>query len=97
MSTWPNRGGPPAAPAGGWKREDLNPKTVRPRRSDSSQQASSKPGAVQTRWMRPDKPVNLTRNGVGQSAGKRTLKGYRVWLQPLGPVALSALRVCGWE
>jgi len=46
MSTWPNRG-PPAAPAGGWTREDLNPKTVRPCRSDSNQQASSKPGAVQ--------------------------------------------------
>ena len=40
-------GGPPAAPAGGWKRE-TEPNTVRPSRSDSSQQASSKPGAVQT-------------------------------------------------
>jgi putative transposase len=40
-------GGPPAAPAGGWKRGRLKSQTVRPRRSDSSQQASSKPGAVQ--------------------------------------------------
>jgi len=50
MSTWPNRGGPPAAPAGGRIRE--NPKTqatnlsVRPIRPDSSQQASSKPGVI---------------------------------------------------
>ena len=49
MSTWPNRGAS-GGPCGGWKRE--NPKTqatnltVRPTGSDSSQQASSKPGAV---------------------------------------------------
>jgi hypothetical protein len=24
MSTWPNRGGPPAAPAGGWKKKEPN-------------------------------------------------------------------------
>jgi hypothetical protein len=52
MSTWPNRGAS-GGPCGGWKRE--NPKTqaanltVRPTQSDSSQQASSKPGAVQSR------------------------------------------------
>ena len=51
MSTWPNRGRPPAAPAGGWTTE--NPKTqatnltIRPTGSDSSQQASSKPGVIQ--------------------------------------------------
>lgn len=51
MGTWPNRGGPPAAPAGGCKRENPKPQavplTVRPARSDSSQQASLKPGPVQ--------------------------------------------------
>ena len=50
MRAWPNRG-PPAAPAGGWKRE--NPRTpatnltIRPTGSDSSQPASAKPGVVQ--------------------------------------------------
>jgi hypothetical protein len=53
MSTWPNRGAS-GGPCGGRKRE--NPKTqtanltVRPTRSDSSQQASSKPGAVQSAY-----------------------------------------------
>jgi hypothetical protein len=47
MNTWSNPGGPLAAPAGGWKRESLNPRTVSPCQSDSSQQASSIPGAVQ--------------------------------------------------
>ena len=47
MSTWPNRG-PPAAPAGGWKKENRTAKTVRPHPSDSSQHASSIAGVVQT-------------------------------------------------
>jgi hypothetical protein len=48
MSTWPNRGGL-RRPLRGAEREKIqNPNTVRPRRSDSSQQASSKPGAVQS-------------------------------------------------
>lgn len=57
MNTWPNRGAPAAAPAGGSKTE--NPKTqavnliVRPTGSDSSQQASSKPGAVHLRDKHP--------------------------------------------
>ena len=50
MSTWPNRGAS-GGPCGGWKRENQKPQavhlTARPTRSDSSQQASSKPGAVQ--------------------------------------------------
>ena len=50
MNTWPNRGAS-GGPCGGWKRD--NPKTqtanltLRPTGSDSSQQASSKPGAIQ--------------------------------------------------
>jgi hypothetical protein len=52
MSTWPNRGGL-RRPLRGAERErefkDTNTNlTVRPHRSDSSKQASSKPGAVQT-------------------------------------------------
>ena len=47
MSTWPNRG-TSGGPCGGLiVRKSEQPKPVRPRRSDSSQQASSKPGAVQ--------------------------------------------------
>ncbi len=46
MSTWPNKGGAPAAPAGGLEERKSEPKTVKPTRPDSSQQASSKPGAV---------------------------------------------------
>ena len=46
MSTWPNRGAS-GGPCGGLiERKSEQPKPVRPRRSDSSQQASSKPGAV---------------------------------------------------
>jgi transposase len=57
MSTWPNRGGL-RRPLRGAEREKIqNPNTVRPRRSDSSQQASSKPGAVHRRLCgRMDKP-----------------------------------------
>ena len=44
-------GGPPAAPAGGLEERESKPQavhlTVRPTRSDSSQQASLKPGPVQ--------------------------------------------------
>ena len=47
MSTWPNRGAS-GGPCGGLEERKSEPKTVRPTRSDSSQQASSKPGAVQT-------------------------------------------------
>ena len=51
MRTWPNRGAS-GGPCGGLKeRENPNSQTatltIRPARSDSSQQASSKPGAVQ--------------------------------------------------
>ena len=47
MSTWPQPGVPPAAPAGGWNNESRAARReVRPCRSDSSQQASSKAGAV---------------------------------------------------
>ena len=45
MSTWPSQG-PPVAPAGRGQREVRNPKTVRPVRSDSRQQASMKPEAI---------------------------------------------------
>lgn len=48
MNTWPNREGLRRPLRGGCERESLNPRAVRPRRPDSSQQASSKPGAVQT-------------------------------------------------
>ena len=48
MSTWPNRGAS-GGPCGGLQERKIEPKTVRPRRPDSSQQASSKPGAVQPR------------------------------------------------
>ena len=47
MSTWPNRGAS-GGPCGGLEERKSEPKTVRPIRSDSSQQASSKPGAVQS-------------------------------------------------
>jgi hypothetical protein len=46
MSTWPNRGAS-GGPCGGLEEKKIEPKTVRPRRSDSSQLASSKLGAVQ--------------------------------------------------
>ena len=46
MSTWPNRGAS-GGPCGGLEERKTEPNTVRPTRSDSSQQASSKPGAVQ--------------------------------------------------
>lgn len=46
MNTWPNREGLRRPLRGGCERESLNPRAVRPRRPDSSQQASSKPGAV---------------------------------------------------
>ena len=50
MSTWPNRGAS-GGPCGGWNNESSNsPREVRPCRSDSSQQASSKAGAVQTAY-----------------------------------------------
>jgi len=47
MSTWPNRGAS-GGPCGGLEERKSEPKTVRPTRLDSSQQASSKPGAVHT-------------------------------------------------
>jgi hypothetical protein len=47
MNTWPNRGGASGGPCGGLEERKSEPKTVRPTRSDSSQQASSNPGAVQ--------------------------------------------------
>ncbi len=46
MSTWPNRGAS-GGPCGGLEERKSEPKPVRPTRLDSSQQASSKPGAVQ--------------------------------------------------
>jgi hypothetical protein len=46
MSTWPNRGAS-GGPCGGLVERKTEPNTVRPSRSDSGQQASSKPGAVQ--------------------------------------------------
>ena len=47
MNTWPNRGAP-GGPCGGLRDHQIkHSKEVRSRRSDSSQQASSKPGAVQ--------------------------------------------------
>lgn len=45
MSTWPNRGAS-GGPCGGPEERKSEPNTVRPTRSDSSQQASSKAGAV---------------------------------------------------
>ncbi len=48
MSTWPNRGGLRRPLRGAGRENNRTDKTVRPRQSDSSQQASSKPGAVQT-------------------------------------------------
>jgi hypothetical protein len=56
MSTWPNRGGL-RRPLRGAERErefkDTNTNlTVRPHRSDSSKQASSKPGAVHASLLR---------------------------------------------
>ena len=51
MSTWPNRGGASGGPCGGLIAENPDSQTailtIRPARSDSSQQASSKAGAVQ--------------------------------------------------
>jgi hypothetical protein len=46
MSTWPNRGAS-GGPCGGLEERKSEPNTVKPTRFDSSQQASSKPGAVQ--------------------------------------------------
>ncbi len=46
MSTWPNRGAS-GGPCGGLEERKIEPKIVRPSRSDSSKPASSKPGAVQ--------------------------------------------------
>lgn len=45
MSTWPNRGAS-GGPCGGLEERKTEANAVRPTRSDSSQQASSKPGAV---------------------------------------------------
>jgi hypothetical protein len=45
MSTYSNRGAS-GGPCGGLEETKSEPNTVRPTRSDSSQQASSKPGAV---------------------------------------------------
>ena len=54
MNKWPGPGGPSAAPAGGLiKKETINPKTVRQSKSDSSQQASSIPGAVHPALISP--------------------------------------------
>ena len=48
MNTWPNRGAS-GGPCGGLEDNEIEQSIeVRPRRSDSSQQASSKPGAVHT-------------------------------------------------
>jgi hypothetical protein len=47
MSTWPNRGGASGGPCGGLEERKTEANAVRPTRSDSSQQASSRPGAVQ--------------------------------------------------
>ena len=46
MSTWPNRGAS-GGPCGGLEERKTEANAVRPTQSDSSQQASSKPGAVQ--------------------------------------------------
>ena len=50
MNTWPNRGAS-GGPCGGLADNEIKQsREVSPSRSDSSQQASSKPGAVQERW-----------------------------------------------
>jgi hypothetical protein len=84
MSTWPNRGAS-GGPCGGRKRE--NPKTqtanltVRPTRSDSSQQASSKPGAVQKPllriqyWMRAQSTVARAKAGTGRRPVRAPMSG----------------------
>ena len=68
MSTWPNRGAS-GGPCGGLEERKTEHTTVRPTRSDSSQQASSKPGAVHvaTDFRPPPTPGNPTSN-----AGRRT-------------------------
>ena len=49
MSTWPNRGCLRRPLRGGWNNESRTARReVKPSRSDSSQQASSKPGAIQS-------------------------------------------------
>ena len=57
MSTWPNQGAS-GGPCGGLEERKSEPQTVRPTRSDSSQQASSKPGAVQLDGLRRERPLN---------------------------------------
>ena len=50
MNTWPNRGAS-GGPCGGLEdNEAEQSREVSPSRSDSSQQASSKPGAVHWAW-----------------------------------------------
>ena len=84
MSTWPNRG-PPAAPAGGWKKENRTAKTVRPHPSDSSQHASSIAGVVQV--SRDDDNDFCITDGGGnvdaaeiKSQGSRAGAALSVWL-----------------
>ena len=51
MNTWPNRGAS-GGPCGGLvDNETEQSREVRSSKSDSSQQASSKPGAVQASWL----------------------------------------------
>ena len=63
MGTWPNRGAS-GGPCGGWKRENPKPQavhlTIEPTRFDSSQQASSKPGAVQASRLASRTVAHLT-------------------------------------
>ena len=71
MSTWPNRGAS-GGPCGGLEERKTEANAVRPTRSDSSQQASSKPGAVHRASLRPfDSPTH-----------GRSMEG-RLWLEPM--------------
>ena len=72
MNTWPNRGAS-GGPRGGLADNEIKQsREVSPSRSDSSQQASSKPGAVQSAIgirLDPPLPISPTQPSAGDSRG----------------------------
>ena len=90
MSTWPNRGAS-GGPCGGLEERKTEANAVRPTRSDSSQQASSKPGAVHTE----DGPAVVDgRKALQTGSANHALK----WVLPeaeaeLRPIFAKAVKV----
>lgn len=95
MSTWPQPGVPPAAPAGGCKKDNHNTKAVRPHRPESSQPASWKVGAVQGGPFHSITPKAACARGRSLPWLRRCLRGPGACLAPGGAFPTPSMRTPG--